>query len=156
MQQNLISATLSDTVVADVTGLCRQIETLLAANLQNLEPRDRLVMAKMGDKTLAFVRKAVEYGQQNADYVPNYMNLTEAQSDLQLTTQLNSILKLLLPLCQSMQDTAMMAGSDAYMAGLCIYNHCKAAAANNVKGATTVAEDLSARFPGRSRKKREE
>jgi hypothetical protein len=156
MQQNLISATLSDAVVAEVENHLRAIATLLGGVLQNLEAKDRRAMAKMGDKTLAFVQKAVQYGTQNAGMVPSYISLPEAQADMQLTNQLNSILKLLAPLCQSVQDTEMMAGSDAYMAGLGIYNHIKGAAANNIQGATTIADDLSSRFPGRSRKKQME
>jgi hypothetical protein len=156
MQQNLISATLSDAAVAEVENHLKAINTILGGVLQNLEAKDRRAMAKMGDKTLAFVQKALQYGGQNAAMVPSYISLPEAEADLQLTRQLDSILKLMAPLCQSVQDTEMMAGSDCYMAGLGIYNHIKGAAANNVQGATSIADDLSARFPGRGIKKQME
>jgi hypothetical protein len=156
MQQNLISAALPNAVVAEVETHLKAIATLLGGVLQNLEAKDRRAMAKMGDKTLAFVQKALQYGGQNVAMVPSYISLAEAEADLLLTNQLDSILKLLAPLCQSVQDTEMMAGSDAYMAGLGIYNHVKGAAANNVQGATSIADDLSARFPGRGRKKQME
>ncbi len=156
MQQNLISATLSDTVVAEVENHLKAINILLGGVLQNLEAKDRQAMAKMGDKTLAFVQKALQYAGQDAAMLPSYINLPEATTDLALTRQLESILKLMAPLCQSMQDTAMMAGSDCYLAGLGIYGHIKAAAANNVHGATSIAQDLSARFPGKTRKKQME
>jgi hypothetical protein len=156
MQQNLISATLSNTVVAEVETHVKAIATLLAGVLQNLEAKDRQAMAKMGDKTLAFVQKALQYAGQDAAMLPSYISLPEAAADLALTRQLDGILKLMAPLCQSVQDTVMMAGSDCYIAGLGIYGHIKAAAANNVQGATAIAQDLSGRFPGKSRKKQME
>jgi hypothetical protein len=156
MQQNLISATLSDAVVAEVETHLKAIATLIGGLLQNLEPKDRQAMAKMGDKTLAFVQKALQYAGQDAALLPSYISLPEAEKDLALTRQLDSILKLMAPLCQSVQDTVMLAGSDAYIAGLGIYGHIKAAAGNNVQGATSIAQDLSTRFPGKSRKKQME
>jgi hypothetical protein len=156
MQQNLISATLSDTVVAEVENHLKAIATLLGSTLQNLEAKDRQAMAKMGDKTLAFVQKALQYAGQDTAMLPSYISLPEAAADLALTRQLDSILKLMAPLCQSVQDTVMMAGSDCYIAGLGIYGHIKAAAANNVQGATSIAQDLSGRFPGKTRKKQME
>lgn len=154
MQQNLISATLSNGAVAEAVSCAEKINDLLKGILVNLEPQDRLRMAKMGDKTLAFVGKTLEYGSQNSQLVPLFIDLAEAQRDFALASQLNTLIKLLAPLCQSMEDTAMLAGSDAYVAGLGIYSSVKNAAANNVAGATTIADDLSQRFPGKGRKKK--
>jgi hypothetical protein len=156
MQQNLISATLSNEVVAEVTKHAQAIAQLLGGLLVNLEPQDRIGMARMGDKTLAFVGKTFDYGSQNEQLVPVFIDLTEGKRDLQLATQMNIIAKLLVPLSQSVVDTAMVAGSDAFVAGLGIYSHIKGAAANNVAGATSIAQDLGQRFPGRSRKKQSE
>jgi hypothetical protein len=109
-------------------------------------------MAKMGDKTMAFVDKCLEYGDQNAQLVPSYLNMTEANKDYELANNLNELLKLLQPLNQSINDTLMMAGSDCFMAGLSFYSSVKLAAKNNVPGATAIVQDLEQRFPGRSRK----
>jgi hypothetical protein len=156
MQQNLISATLSDAVVAEVENHLRAIAGLIGGILHNLEPKERQAMAKMGDKTLAFVQKALQYAGQDGALLPSYVSLPEAERDLALTRQLDAVLKLMAPLCQSVQDTVMLAGSDAYIAGLGIYGHIKAAAANNVQGATSIAQDLANRFPGKTRKKQME
>jgi hypothetical protein len=154
MQQNLISATLSDATVAEVAQHIQKINDLLGGLLVNLEVDDRRGMAKLGDKTLAFVGKTFEYGSQNSLLVPAFVDLAEGKKDLALATQLNTLAKLLMPLSQSVIDTATVAGSDAYVAGLGIYGHIKAAAANNVPGATNISDDLAKRFPGKSRNKK--
>lgn len=156
MQQNLISAILDDAAMNEAVTHIEKVMGLLKNVLVNMEPQDRLRMAKMGDKTLAFVGKTLEYATQNEQMVPVFINLPEAYRDLQLTTQMNTLAKLLAPLCQSVEDTAMLAGSDAYVATLGIYGNIKGAAANNVAGATTIAEDLGKRFPGKGRKKQSE
>jgi hypothetical protein len=47
-----------------------------------------------------------------------------------------------------LEDTAFLAGSEAYSASLAFYGAIKNAAKNKVPGATQAYEDLKARFPG--------
>jgi hypothetical protein len=153
MQQNLISGAITDAEMAKITDAVTQITTVLKPILKNLTPAERQGMAKMGDKTLAFVGKAQEYSAQNPALNPSYLDVAEAKADFELAQKLETILKMLQPLAQSVEDTLMMAGSDAYLAALEFYFAVKGATRTNVPGSTTLYEDLKQRFPNRGRKK---
>ena len=118
--------------------------------LLNLSNDDRKSLLKMGDKTVSFVSKALEYAKQNPQAVPSFLDIVEFEKDVVL---INSLLKVLYPLQQileTVEDTSMIAGSEAYGAALVFYNSAKAAAKAGVPGMKTVVDDLSSRFPGRS------
>jgi hypothetical protein len=55
-------------------------------------------------------------------------------------------------LSDNIDDTVMVAGSEAYQASLIFYNAVKVAAAQNIPGAREVYDDLKARFPSIKRK----
>jgi hypothetical protein len=46
-------------------------------------------LSKMGDKTLAFVQKALEYAEANPTLVPAYLDIAEAKKDFSLSQDLN-------------------------------------------------------------------
>jgi hypothetical protein len=53
---------------------------------------------------------------------------------------------------QTIDDTQMLAGSEAYQAALVFYSSAKTAAKQNVPGAKAVYDTLKTRFPGTSRR----
>lgn len=120
--------------------------------LVNLSPEQRQIIPKMGDKTLSFVKKALEYVEQNPDIVPKYFNIEEFKKDITVSDQLFQIIIPLQKLIESLEDTSMMAGSEAYTAALVFYSALKNAIAAGETGLKNIYEDLSARFPGRSYK----
>jgi uncharacterized protein (DUF1786 family) len=61
-QQNLISVSIPDTDLSEIKGAITTLNTKLMPYLKTLSVQDRQEMAKMGDKTVAFVQKALEYG----------------------------------------------------------------------------------------------
>lgn len=117
----------------------------------NLKPDERRNMLKMGDKTLAFVQKALEYATQNPSLVPAFMDLTEAKKDYALTAELYNIYQQLYTLITAIEDTGMVAGGEAYEAALIFYHSVKGASRSDVAGAQAVYNDLSQRFPGQRR-----
>jgi hypothetical protein len=58
-------------------------------------------------------------------------------------------------LSDNIDDTEMIAGSEAYQAALAFYNSVKAAAAQDIPGAKEVYADLKTRFPRVKRKQEE-
>lgn len=118
--------------------------------LLNLTTNDRINLLKMGDKTVSFVNKALEYAKQNPQIVPTFLNVTEMDKDVVLVNSLVKVLYPLQQLLEKMDDTSMLAGSEAYGAALVFYNAAKGAAKAGVPGMKTVVEDLSSRFPGRT------
>lgn len=117
-----------------------------------LTPEQRQTLPKMGDKTIAFVNKSLEYARQNPTIVPTYLNMNEFAKDVEAVNRIFKITGPLQKLSESLDDTAMLAGSEAYAAALAFYTSLKAAINAGEIGLKGIYEDLSARFPGRGKK----
>jgi hypothetical protein len=50
------------------------------------------------------------------------------------------------------EDTIMVAGSEAYHAALAVYHNVQTAAKQDIPGAKAIYEDLKNRFPGGKRR----
>lgn len=152
-QSNKISGALSagdkQTIMQQLAVIRQQLSPVL---LFNLTPDDRAGMAKMGDKSLAFEQKALDYAQKNSALVPTYLDVSEASKDLALVTDLREVARELNTLCQAVEDTLTMAGAEAYEASLIFHASVKGASRNNVAGSQAIYEDLVKRFPRVSRK----
>ena len=95
----------------------------------------------------------MEYAANNTALVPSYLDLVEANKDLKLSKDLNNILKQVSTLQRAIEDTAMVAGSEAYDAALVFYASVKGASRVNVPGSQSVFEDLQKRYIAKSKKK---
>jgi hypothetical protein len=124
----------------------------LAPYLLPLTPDERHDLPKMGNKTLSFVEKALDYAHQYPTLCPSYLNLDEFDIDMTDATGLRRVHITARQLADGIDDTVMIAGSEAYQAALVFYNAVKAAAAQDIPGAKEVYNDLKARFPSTKRK----
>jgi hypothetical protein len=150
MTENKISIIIPPEVYTQAVQKLTELQTLLQPYLIALTPEDRRALPKMGDKTLAFVSKSLDYAEINANLLPAFMDLAEWQKDNTANTQTNALYRLAQQLTSNLDDTAMLSGSESYTASLGFYNNVKQAAKMNVPGAKAVWDDLSQRFPGRT------
>ena len=148
-QQNMISINIPQNDLTEINKAVATLKTKLLPVLKSLQPEERMELPKMGDKTVAFVTKALEYCAANPDLVPQYLDVTEFSSDIKTIDTLRSIHAPLEQMTKLLSDTMIMAGSDAYSAALMFYNSTKYAKKSNVPKAGTIYDDLSSRFPGR-------
>jgi hypothetical protein len=147
-QENKISVAISAATVTEVRNKLEEISTLLKDVLTtNLTAVDRQNMLKMGDKTVAFVGKTLEFAANNPTLVPSYLDLGEAKNDFVLVTDLRSVLQGLTALQRGLEDTQMVAGSEAYDAALMFYSSIKGACRSNVPGAQAIYDELKVQFP---------
>lgn len=128
------------------------IEEILVPKLIALTLEGRNELPKMGDVTLGFVTKALEYAKSHPTLVPTFTDVTELETDLLGAAVLSGYLRRLNILMSGLSDTAMLSGSEAYVAALSFYQNVKLAAKNNIPGAQAIYADLSERFPGRPKK----
>lgn len=133
-------------VLTQVTDLVNQIETLLQPYLYALTPDQRKILPKMADKTVAFVDKTLDYANNNPQFAPAYLDLTTLSNDVSTVDGLTKIENPLVSLTAQLNDTVMMAGSEAYVAALSFYNTVKEAARRNIPGAKAIFDDLKKRF----------
>lgn len=144
--KNSISAEL---VQVDYDAVMAAIQTINdnLPFLITLSDDERRALPKMGDKTIAFVSKALEYAKLNPALIPAFMNLTEFEKDMALVEQLENIKRNINTVRGSIIATEMLAGSEAYQAALMFYQSTKMAMKMNLPGAKEIYEDLNKRFP---------
>lgn len=146
-QENLISTAIpAETLAAINTNINAIQASLVNTLLFNLTAEERKAMRIMGDKSIAFVQKALEYADNNQTLVPSYLDLSEAKKDFALARDLYGILQQINTLQRAVEDTMMVAGSEAYDAALIFYNSVKGASRVNVPGSEAVYNDLQQRF----------
>ena len=121
--------------------------TLLKPYAIALTPSEQGELAKLGDKTLAFVDKTNSYSQANPQLCPSYFSQAEFAIDFADYQSLRPLAMLTEQLLHTIDDTMMMAGSEAYVSSLSFYNSTKDAAKRDIPGAKAVYDDLSVRFP---------
>ena len=152
-QENWISLAIKQ---ADKTAILKHIadirQLLSNALIFNLDPSERQTLAKMGDKSLAFVGKALDYATKNTALVPPYLDLAEANKDYTLAADLREISRELGTLNQAVDDTLMVSGAEAYDAALIFHASVKGASRTNAPGSQAIYEDLVQRFPRGVRK----
>jgi hypothetical protein len=151
-QENLISFKLTAEEEAKVEEAIGTLHSILLPKLKTLTPEERHEMAKMGDKTIAFVQKSFDYCKQNPDLVPPFIDVKEFEIDLNAVSTLNKFYKTISPLSDSIYDSIMLSGSEVYAPALMFYSVMKNAKANKVQKASSIYDDLSVRFPGRPKK----
>lgn len=120
---------------------------ILSPYMQTLTNEERSDMLKMGDKTTSFVEKTVEYIKTNPEFAPGYQNVADLSIDYTDSRNLISILTATTQLMNGIDDTKMLAGSEAYASSLLYYGSVQRAVDMNVPGAKAIYEELRARFP---------
>ncbi len=149
---NQISKEIPSSVLEEVTQKLQECKSALAPYLQALTADQRKSLFKMGDKTIATVQKVKSYLDTNAEFAPAYMNKEEFLKDEAIVSQLNPLANLAQQLASDMEDTVMLAGSEALVAAMLYYGPVKEAARQGIPTAKPIYEDLSQRFSKRSAK----
>lgn len=143
MTINRINATLTaadrDSVLAAIATIRQKLPFLI-----DLTSQERSGLVKFGDKSRAFVSKALEVATQNPSALPRSFNVEEMKTDVQLYEDLQPILMAINKLQDLVEDTVMETGSEAYVAALAVYQYVKASGAGDAL--EVAADDLSRRF----------
>lgn len=135
-----------EAIIKEVQGKLNEAYDLLKPFIVNLTPYKRRELPKMGDKTLAFVEKSYEFAGQNPEFRPSYLNMEAFKIDIEDAVGLRVLQNTCKQLLQSIDDTSLLGGSEAYQQALIFYNSVKYAASQDVPGAKAVYEDLKTRF----------
>ncbi|WP_375510475.1 hypothetical protein [uncultured Nostoc sp.] len=147
MSTTPISATLAqtdrDTVLQAISTIKEKLPFLV-----DLSSDDRKTLPKMGDKSRAFVSKALEVAAQNPEFLPRSFDLEEMQKDVQLFEALYPVLLSLTQLQELVDDTSLAVGSEAYAAALQVYNYAKASGQG--AGLDAVVVEMGQRFARRT------
>jgi hypothetical protein len=151
MPNTTISATLSTTNREIIMSAIATIKASLPF-LIDLTNEERKALPKMGDKSRAFVSKALEVAPQNPDFLPRSFDLDEMRKDVLLFEQLYPLLLSLNQLQELLEDTYVAVGSEAYSSALMVYKYAKAS--DQGSGLEGIVEDLGQRFMQKAKKEK--
>lgn len=150
MSQNLIDLQLDAAALQRVDAAITQLETDLAG-LVALTPELRRELTKMGDKSEAFCRRAVDVLGQYPDVLPRKFDLEGFRRDLAMLDALRERMVRLSRLYERGNDTQMALGSDLMTGALEAYAFLKVAGKG--EGLDEIREQLSARFKRKPKEK---
>ena len=153
-QQNLIAVSIPPSDQAEIQAAIATLADKLMPHLKTLSLQERAELPKMGDKSVAFVQKSIEYAQKNGDLVPSFLDMAALATDFQAVQSLREYTQTLNPIIDALNDSLMLSGSEAYQGALLFYSSVKNAAKLKAPKAGTIYDDLSARFPGRGAPKK--
>lgn len=129
------------------------IQTILSPYLKALSPEQRRELPKMGDGTVPFVSKVVDYAESEPNFLPPYTDVQEMKYDWEAVEHLMPLLRSVRQLQSNLNDTVLLAGSECYVSALSYYHSVKLAAKMNVTGAKVIHDDLRQRFEGQGKVK---
>lgn len=109
--QNIVSLTLSNEDLAAIDGAIATLKGVFG-RFVTLQPDEVRGLAKMGDKSEAFCRQALQVLDANPQIVPPSLGLDEAKADLAALDALRPRLLQLRQLTERAQDTETALGAD--------------------------------------------
>lgn len=143
MSQNIIDITFENDALADIDGALGVLNARLGG-LVALDPVKRRRLHKMGDKSEAFCRLAVDVLTSNPQILPPTFDLDALQRDVQALDALRARTVLVMRLYQRMLDTETALGSDIMSNSVEGYQLLKLAGKSG--GLDTLRKQLSVRF----------
>ncbi len=153
--ENLVSLKLTNKEIATLQGHFKAISDLLKPHMVALTNEERRQMPKMSDKSVPFVEKALQYAKKYPELVPAFIDMSEMGIDVRAVETLNDLHQDAHRICGNLDDTRMLAGSEAYVAALAFYNSVKMGTKMNVPAAKQVYEDLKKRFEAQGQRREE-
>ncbi|MGM9475024.1 hypothetical protein ACS5PU_01290 [Pedobacter sp. GSP4] len=147
---NQISAEIPAVVIEKVLKALQESKEALAPYLHALTDNERRALFKMGDKTIATVQKVKSYIETNPEFAPAYMDKAEFLKDEKVAAQLSPLNSLTEQLAADLNDTVMLAGSEALVSAMLYYGQVKEAYKKGITTSKPIYEDLSKRFTKKS------
>lgn len=116
--------------------------------LLGLTLEERRKLPKISRSNKLFVEDALSVARENPEMLPYYLPIQDLENDYSLFQQLSELLFPLQQLFERVQDTQMLAGSEAYQSSLVIYKLTRVAADSGMPGMDTALAKLKQRFEG--------
>jgi hypothetical protein len=144
--KNTVSIQIPEAELQTVKEAIATLKTTLSPYLIAISADERQRIPKMGDGTIPFVEKVMDYAQEDSQFLPPFVDVNELSKDWEVVKRLAPLLRDLQQVESNLNDTVMMAGSEAYVGALGYYNSVKYGARVNVADAKVIHEDLKQRF----------
>ena len=134
---NLISTTIPDKDLEEILNAFSFINDKLS-ELVTLSREELDALPKMGKETISFVQDSLKEAETHFELIPDDIEIDEIKKDVDLINSINQILNPLNTLQKKLENSALVAGSEAYLPSLAIYNAMKADAIRKKKRTSRV------------------
>jgi len=122
---NLLSTTVSKKDLTEITDAIKFIDHKLS-DLITLDKEELDALPKTGTETINFVLENLKEAESNPELVPADVDIDEIRKDVKLIHSIYKILNPLKKLEKKLEHSALLAGSEAYLPSIAIYNAIKA------------------------------
>ncbi len=124
---NKISTTISKKDIKEIQDAINFIDDKLP-DLDTLTREERAALPKMEKNTINFVMESLDEAEKYPELIPYNINIDEIRKDVELINSIFKILDPLQKLTKKLEDSALLAGSEAYLPSIGIHNAMKAEA----------------------------
>ncbi len=128
--KNLISTSIPADDLNEILGAISFINEKLP-DLITVSELEKSTLHKTKSNTVEFVLENLREAENNPELVPANIDIQEIRKDVELIKSINKILKPLNALLNKLEDSKLIAGSEAYLPSMAIYNAIKANAIIN-------------------------
>jgi len=122
---NLLSTTVSKKDLTEITDAINFIDQKLS-DLITLNREELDALPKTGTETINFVLENLKEAESHPELVPKDVDINEIRKDVKLIHSIYKILNPLKKLEKKLEHSALLAGSEAYLPSIAIYNAIKA------------------------------
>ena len=134
---NLLSTSIPNKDISEILNAIKFINDKLP-DLITLEKEELATLPKTGRSTIEFVLENLKEAENHPDLVPADVDIEEIKKDVTLIHAIDKILQPLKKLQKKLEDSALLAGSEAYLPSISIYNAIKADAIKKRKSKQKV------------------
>ena len=122
---NLISTSIPEKDLSEILSAINFINHKLP-ELVTLSDEEATALPKMSKNTIEFVLENLKEAETHPELVPEDIEIEEVKKDVELIKCIQKILGPLKNLERKLEDSALVAGSEAYLPSIAIYNAMKA------------------------------
>lgn len=130
MYSNLISTSISQEQINEILAAIDRINAKLPT-LVTLSNEELSSLPKVSYKNIDFIHEVLDFADTYPELVPPDIDVQEIRKDVKLIESLTKILIPIKKLVKKLEDSAILAGSEAYIPSLAIYNSVKAGTARS-------------------------
>ncbi|MNU55581.1 hypothetical protein D3C71_446630 [compost metagenome] len=145
INNNRVNAVMTSDQLANIKTLFAAIQAQLPF-LVGLSPAERMSLPKINVGNKTFSEDAGNALRNSPQLFPSFLSADMLQNDLNLFNQLDEISAICRQLSERIEDTRILAGSEAYTTALSIYRIAEAASIAGMPGSKAVYQQLKERF----------
>lgn len=153
---NRITLDVDDAEKTEFTDKSAELANIAKPWAIQIEKEELKAMPKIADGRLPFVEKTADFSVSNPEFLPPFANVAEFQKDLKAYKDMKELARPLRQILDNLENSMMVAGSEAWYAALSYYRSVQYHAKMGVPGAQTILDELRPLFEARSKPENED